>query len=47
MVDDATIAEVLAERGDDLDHAADELLRLALEAGGVDNVTLVLVRPAP
>jgi protein phosphatase len=47
MVDDATIAEVLAERGDDLDHAADELLRLALDAGGVDNVTLVLVRPAP
>jgi protein phosphatase len=47
MVDDATIAEVLAERGDDLDHAADALLRLALDAGGVDNVTLVLVRPAP
>jgi serine/threonine protein phosphatase PrpC len=47
MVDDATIAEVLAERGNDIDHVADELLRLALDAGGVDNVTLVLVRPIP
>jgi PPM family protein phosphatase len=45
LVDDAAIAEVLAEGTDQLDRTADELLRLALEAGGVDNVTLVLARP--
>ena len=45
MVDDAAIAEVLVESADHIDRAADELLRLALEAGGVDNVTLVLARP--
>jgi protein phosphatase len=45
MVDDAAIAEVLGEWADRLDHAAGELLRLALEGGGVDNITLVLARP--
>jgi protein phosphatase len=46
MVDDAAIAEVLGESARALDHAADELLRLALDGGGVDNITLVLARPA-
>ena len=45
MVDDAAIAEVLGESSGQLDRAADELLRLALEGGGVDNITLVLARP--
>ena len=46
MVDAAAIAEVLGESSGQLDRAADELLRLALEGGGVDNITLVLARPA-
>jgi PPM family protein phosphatase len=44
-VDDGAIAEVLSACGGHLDHAADQLLRLALEAGGTDNITVVLARP--
>ena len=45
MVDDGAIAQLLDGSVRALDHVADELLRLALDAGGVDNITLVLARP--
>lgn len=45
MVDDAAIGEVLADCANHLDDAADRLLQLALDSGGVDNITLVLARP--
>jgi serine/threonine protein phosphatase PrpC len=40
MVDDDVIASAL--RAENIDFAATELVRLALEAGGVDNVTVVI-----
>lgn len=42
MVEDADIERVIAENP--LEQAADTLLRLALEAGGRDNITLILYR---
>ncbi len=42
MVDDNTIAEILAG-GNDPQTTVDELVRLALDAGGEDNVTVVLI----
>ena len=44
MVDDEDIRLVLRSYGDDLEKAADELIHLANEAGGRDNVSAVLVK---
>jgi protein phosphatase len=44
-VDDGAIAEVLGALGAHLDRAVDQMLRLALAAGGTDNITVVLARP--
>ncbi len=44
MVDDEDIRLVLRSYEDDLDKAADELINLANEAGGRDNVSAVLVK---
>ncbi len=45
MVSDSVIQQVLATAADD-DSAADELLQLALEGGGTDNISFVLCRVA-
>jgi len=44
MVSDANIARILGETDGNLEGAADWLLKDALEAGGLDNVSLVLAR---
>ncbi|MCB9738296.1 MAG: Stp1/IreP family PP2C-type Ser/Thr phosphatase [Deltaproteobacteria bacterium] len=44
LVDDNRIAAVLAEQGEDLQAAVDTLVQLALDAGGKDNVTVMLLR---
>jgi protein phosphatase len=46
MLEDAEIAEVLADFGATLRSAADELVRRANDNGGVDNVSVILVRAA-
>ena len=43
MVNDSTIESVL-QKGNDVKKTGDELLQLALNAGGKDNITLQLVR---
>ncbi len=45
MVPDDVIQQVLTTAGDD-ESAADELMQLALEGGGTDNITFVLCRVA-
>ena len=40
MVDDADIERAM--KGDDMQKAADQLIAMALDAGGSDNVTLIL-----
>jgi len=44
MVDDAGVASVLGDGATDLDAKADQLVKLALDRGGLDNITLALVR---
>ena len=44
MVEDEDIAEVLRARGSDLNVAATALVQRAIDAGGRDNVSLILVR---
>ncbi len=44
MVSDASIARILGETGGNLEGAADWLIKDALAAGGLDNVSLVLAR---
>ncbi len=45
MVGDGEIGEVLGRSSRDLEEAGAELQRLALDNGGLDNVSLVLARP--
>jgi protein phosphatase len=45
MIDDPGLAELFSEHGYDVHLVADRMLEMALAEGGVDNVTLVLVRP--
>jgi protein phosphatase len=44
MVEDSTIQQILESLGSDLAAAARKLVDLANEAGGEDNITIVLVR---
>ncbi len=44
-VPDSAMAEILCDKDSDLDGMADRLLQAALEAGGRDNITLILARP--
>jgi len=43
MITDPQIAEIL-QRGQDLDQACEELIALANQNGGLDNVTAILIR---
>jgi PPM family protein phosphatase len=45
MVSDEEIRQTLQEAGGDLNRAADRLVQMALQAGGLDNVSLILARP--
>ena len=45
MVEDAEIQRILLQFGEDLEEAADELIRAANENGGRDNISAILVRP--
>lgn len=44
MLEDNLIEHVLRRRGDDIDGAVEELVRLANDAGGLDNVSVILLR---
>ena len=46
MVSDDEIEAVLEKQSQDIESAAKRLLEMALERGGMDNVSLVVVRPA-
>ncbi|MGH9563680.1 MAG: PP2C family protein-serine/threonine phosphatase, partial [Terracidiphilus sp.] len=43
---DAQIAAVLSERADDAQEIASELVEAAKQAGGGDNITAIVLRPA-
>ncbi len=45
MVPDALIETTIGASDGEIEVAADRLLSLALENGGLDNISLVLVRP--
>ena len=44
FVTDERIAELMSQKGDCLDDMTDDLVRAALEKGGPDNVTVVVVK---
>lgn len=44
MLPDSSLRAMLLEDGADLEALADQLIRSACERGGIDNITLVLVR---
>ena len=44
MLPDGRIGQILSEHSDDLNRAVEALVEAANEAGGVDNVTVVLVK---
>lgn len=44
MVEDETVQYVLSHSGADLAHTASRLVEMANEAGGTDNITLILLR---
>jgi len=43
MVDDKTIKKVVLENKNDIQHGADELVKLANEGGGRDNIAVLIV----
>lgn len=45
MIEDSVIEKALNDNIDDLDKAASELIRLANEAGGKDNISAMLAKP--
>jgi PPM family protein phosphatase len=45
MVDDRDICRLMKTFGADLDKAAEQLIALANENGGKDNVSVILVKP--
>jgi PPM family protein phosphatase len=45
MVSDEEIRQTVRDAGGDLNRAADRLVQMALQAGGLDNVSLILARP--
>jgi protein phosphatase len=45
LVPDVEIARLLREPDGDLEDQAEQLLQAALDAGGIDNVSLILLRP--
>ncbi len=45
MVDDRQIEDILLRYGADLKQTADQLIRLANEMGGNDNISAILLRP--
>lgn len=47
MVPDESILSIVTAAGEDLERAANQLLQHALEAGGTDNISLILARPKP
>jgi len=47
MLSDETLGELLSGVESDLDTIADQLVQRALDTGGLDNITLVLVRIGP
>ena len=44
MIDDETIQGLLVEHGEDLDRTCDALIAAANEAGGDDNISVVVLR---